>query len=144
VFLSNVVAGVEIGIEAVSTLWLSAFEEGLRPTIGAMLMPTTRTGLTGMPWVHFDHPNTACFRFVRNKGVQLSERPAMHASFVVSLLALGFAASHHVGLSNVLEVLKSNGRACGGVLYDAFTQDMIVVFASPKLFARKLSQVPFG
>jgi hypothetical protein len=69
----------------------------------------------------------------------------MQASFVVSLLAGGFAPSHLGGLSNVLQVFQGDGRPCGRVLHDAFTQDVIVIFASPKLFpAHRLQMSPGG
>jgi hypothetical protein len=116
-------------------------EQGLRATIVAGLVPTARTGLGSMPGVDFDHTDTPCLCFVLEKRVQLSERPAMQASFSLSLLPLLFAASHLGGLSNVLEVLQDKGTASRGVLHKALGEDMVMVAASPKLFARKLFQV---
>jgi len=115
-------------------------KDGLRATIGAMLIATARTGLRGVPRVNLDDGNTPCLCFVLHKRVQLRKRPAMQASFVAHVLVL-FTSSHPGGLSDVGQILKNDGSACRGSGHNPFTEDMIVVSALPKPFLVQLLEV---
>ncbi len=117
-------------------------KQGLRATIIPMLEATTTARLTGMSGVNLDHLETSCVSFVFEKRVQLGKTPTMQSALVLNILVL-FASSHLGGFSKVLEIFQGDGCACGGVLYDPFGEDVIMVFASPKLFSRELTQVAF-
>ena len=58
----NIVGPIEIGIETVAAL--AAEEKRLRATIVAGLVPTARTGLTGVSWVNLDDRHPACLGLV--------------------------------------------------------------------------------
>ena len=131
----NIVGPIEIGIETVATL--AAEEKRLRATIVAGLVPTARTGLTGVSWVNLDDRHPACLGLVPEEAVELVKAPTVEAS-------LPFALSHLRSFANVAQVLDNNGSSWVSVLHNALGEDMIVVFSLPKQFARKFFQVPFG
>jgi hypothetical protein len=138
-----VVGSVKVGIERIPTLRVTAFEERLRMAIGTMLIPTTRTGLAGVPRVYFgDHAATRS-RLVRRETMQLSEGPTMESSLRVNILIL-FASPNLGGLTNVLEVLKDDSRALWSMLDNPLREDVIMVFSLPKQLTRKFLQVPFS
>jgi hypothetical protein len=140
-FISNIMRRIEISIEAVATV--AAKEEALRTAIIAGLMPTTRTGLAGVPGVYFDHRDATGLCFVREEAMELGKRPAMEAVLIVHVLVL--IASPNLGrFADIGQVLEDKGAARGGILYKAFGEDMIVIFSLPKPLTRKLFQVPFG
>ena len=117
-------------------------KHGLRTTIIAGLMPTFATGLRGMARVNLDHTDTTCLGFVLDKRVQLGKAPTMQAPFVLAL-----CPSCHVPcgrLAYVLEVFKHDGSAFRCVLDNAFGEDMVMVSASPKLFAAQLLEMSLG
>ena len=137
--LPNVIAGIEVSIEAVTAL--AAKEERLRTTIIAGLIATTGTGLGSMSGVNLDYSDTPCLGFVLDKGVQLGKAPTMQTPLTVALLTVFFTSPQLGSIPNVLEVFKDNGTARGGMLHDALGEDVIVVFAPPKLFAAQLLEV---
>lgn len=116
----------------------------LRTTISMMLIATLATGLAGMAWVDLDYADTACLCFVLDKRVQLGERPAMQVSLVIAFLTVLLATSQLGGVPDVLEVFQHDGGTWERVLDEALREDMVVVFASPKLFARELLEVSLG
>lgn len=118
-------------------------KHSLRATIRTVLIATPATGLAGMPWVDLDHADTACLRFVLDKGVQLGKAPTMQPSLVVALLTVLLAASHLGGLTNVLEVLQDEGTARGGMLNNLFGEDVVMIFVPLKLFPAQLFKVAF-
>jgi hypothetical protein len=115
-------------------------EERLRTTIIAGLVPTLATGLAGISGVNLDHADTICLGFVLDKRVQLGKAPTMQASFVLTMPVL-FPSAHLGRLSNVLEVFKYDGTARSSMLYNAFGEHVVMISASPKLFATQLSEV---
>src|SRR5258708_2781688 len=137
--LPNVIAGIEVSIEAVTAL--AAKEERLRTTIIAGLIATTGTGLGSMSGVNLDYSDTPCLGFVLDKGVQLGKAPTMQTPLTIALLTVFFTSPQLGSIPNVLEVFKDNGTARGGMLHDALGEDVIVVFAPPKLFAAQLLEV---
>src|SRR5438132_3406333 len=137
--LPNVIAGIEVSIEAVPAL--AAKEERLRTTIIAGLIATTGTGLGSMSGVNLDYSDTPCLGFVLDKGVQLGKAPTMQTPLTVALLTVLFTSPQLGSIPNVLEVFKDHGAARGGMLHDALGEDVIVVFAPPKLFAAQLLEM---
>lgn len=119
-------------------------KHGLRATIIASLVTAPATGLRRMPGVNLDDTDTSCLCLVLDTGVQVRERPTMQASLVLSLLTVWFASSHLGTLSNVLEIFQDDGSTRGRVLNDALGEDMVMVFASPKLFAAQLLEMSLG
>jgi len=67
----------------------------------------------------------------------------MQASLVLNVL-VAFASSYLGGVPNVGEVLKDDGTARSGMLDKAFGEDVVMVFASPKLFAAQLLEMPLS
>ena len=134
-FLSDILRGVQISIEAVATV--PAPEKRLRATISAGLMPTARTGLAGMARINFDHLASLRLCLVGKKALQLGKAPRVHP-------ALSFTPFVGNSLADIREVLKHDGTARGGVLHEAFGEDVIVIFSLPQQFSRKCFQVPFG
>lgn len=114
-------------------------KQTLRATIIARLMPTPATRLRGVPRVNLDHGDPLRLRLVLYKAVELRKAPPVQPSFVLGLLVR--ASAHLGGLSDSGEVFQHDGTARGGVLDDAFREDVIVIFAAPKLLARQLAQV---
>src|SRR5947209_10857681 len=108
-----------------------------------MLKLASRASLTRMSWVNFDHLNTPGLRFVVDEAKQLGKCPTVQASLGFHVLVV-FATSDLGTLPNVGQVLQDNGTARGSTLYDAFAQDMIVIFSLPQQVTRKLFQVPFS
>jgi len=137
VLVPNIVGPIEVRVEAVATL--ATEEETLRPAIVAGLMPTSRTGLRGMPGVNFDDPYPSFLGFIANKVIQLGKAPAVEVA--VSLTFLSFARANLGSLTNIGEVLKDDGTARSGVLHDAFREDVITVPAESPLLATQLFQV---
>src|SRR5262249_18318237 len=57
-----------------------AEELRLIATIGPLAVPTPRTGLAGIGWVHVDDPHASQRCLVGNEGAQLPERPIVQHS----------------------------------------------------------------
>src|SRR5581483_9445930 len=129
---SDILTGIVIGIERVATL--AAKEEALRTTIIPSLIPTTRARLRRVARINTLHTHTFCLSLILDKGVQLSKRPGVQPT-----LPHTFALSRT--FSNIGQVLKDNRTAGCAVFYDAFGEDMIVVFALPKQFATQLFEM---
>jgi hypothetical protein len=69
--------------------------------------------------------------------MELSKAPTMEPTLILGMLL-------HCGpVSNVCQVLNYNSRARGSVLYDAFGEDMVVIFALPKQFPAQLLEMAF-
>lgn len=119
-------------------------KDGLRPAIVPGLVPTLATGLARVTRVNLDHTDTAYLGFVLDKRVQLSERPAMQTSLVVTLRTRLFASAHPRSITNVLQIFQHDGSALGGVLDNPLGEDVIVISASPKLFATQLLEMSLG
>ncbi len=95
-----------------------------------------------MPGVNDGYPDTTLLRFVGGKVIQLGKRPTMQLPLVLDVLVL-YAAPHVGGISDVGEVLKNEGTACGGMLNEVFGEDMICVPAESPLLARQLLEMSF-
>jgi len=141
VLLPNILSSIEVGVEAVPTP--ATEEKRLRATVIPGLMPTLRAGLGRVTRVNLDHGYPSCLGFVREESMELGKAPGMHTAFVAHILVL-FAAPHLGGLTDVRQVLKHDGTARSGVLYEAFGEDMVMVSSLPKPLARKGFQVPFS
>jgi hypothetical protein len=140
-FLSNVLRGIPICINAVSTL--TTEEKRLRTTIRSVLIPAFRASLARVTGINFDYLNPTCLGFICQEAMELSKRPRMQTALGLNILAL-FASSNLGGLSNICQVLKHNCAARNGILNDTLGEDMIMISSLPKQFSRKLFQVPFG
>lgn len=66
-----------------------------------------------MARVDLDHADPACLCFVLDKRVELSKAPTVQAPFVVALFTALLATPQLGGLTDVFEIFKHNGRACG-------------------------------
>lgn len=118
-------------------------EQGLRTAVRAMLKATTGTGLRGMSGVNLDHRDTTRGSLVLDKRVELIEAPTMQLALVLDVLVV-LAASHQARFTDVGEVLQDDSRALWGRVYNVFRKHMVMVFASPKLFAAHLLEVSLG
>ncbi len=136
--IPDILGRVVIRVEAVPTF--TAEEERLRATIIAGLMPTARARLGGVARVNLDHLDPSCLGFVLDKRVQLGKAPAMQASLVINVLVL-FASAHLGRFPDVGQVLKDDGTARSGVLNNALTEDVIVIFALAKQFSTQLTEM---
>ena len=101
--LSNIVGGIEIGIQAVATC--STAEEGLRTAIVACLVPTTRARLRGVARINLDHPDAFGLRLVGQKRMKLCKAPRVDTPLPLHALAL-FAATNLRVLTDVGQVLN--------------------------------------
>src|SRR5713226_4517564 len=124
--IPNILGCIVISVEAVPTFRIPAKEEALRPTIRAMLKPTLGTPLRGVTWINPFNGNAAFLCFVDGEVIQLRKGPGVQSSLVVDVLVL-LAAFHLGGLTDVREVLKDDGTARGGVLYDTLRQNVVTV-----------------
>src|SRR5712692_8244778 len=115
--LPNILGGIEIGIQAVPTL--TAKEKRLRATIGAMLIPTPGTHLTGVSRVNSFYTDTSFLSFIEREVIQLGKGPTVQAALVVVLLALANLSC----VSNVRQVLKDNRTARRSILHNALAQN---------------------
>jgi hypothetical protein len=106
-----------------------------------MVEMAMRTGLRRMAWINLDHPHPAFLCFVGQEAVELGEAPTVEASFGVLLLAL--APPDLARAANVGQVLKDDRAARGGVLNNAFGENVVMVFALAQQFSRELTQVAF-
>jgi hypothetical protein len=97
-------------------------------------MPTFRAGLTGVPWVNFDHLNSACFSFIAQEAVELGKRPGVQTA-----LTLTFFVSNT--FPNIGQVLKNNRAARSGVLNNSFTEDVVMVSSLAKQFPTQLFEM---
>lgn len=69
--------------------------------------------------------------------MELGKAPTMET-------ALRFRVLLHLGTgSDMRQVLNHDGTARGGIVHNAFAEDVIVVFALPKQFARELLEMSF-
>lgn len=69
--------------------------------------------------------------------MELSKAPPMEPTLILGMLL------HGGPVSNVCQVLNDKSRASGSVLYDAFGEDMVVIFALPKQFPAQLLEMAF-
>ena len=115
-------------------------KQRLRTTVIPMLKATATTGLGRMAWVYLLDTDTTRCRLVVNKAMELSKAPTMEPSFEINRLVL-FATPYLRGLPNMREVFKNKGCTLWGMLYNAFREDMVMVFALPKQFPGELFEV---
>ena len=139
--LSNIVGGIEIGIQAVATC--STAKEGLRTAIVACLVPTTRARLRGVARINLDHPDALGLRLVGQKRMKLCKAPRVDTPLPLHALAF-FAATNLRVLTDVGQVLKDQRATRRGRFYEAFGEDVIMVFSLPQPLTRKFFQVPFS
>jgi hypothetical protein len=72
--VSDIVRGIQVCVEAVATFRVTAFEEGLRAAIRAMLIATFTTRLTGVSGVYlFGFPSKGTFKSLSGFDTSLNE-----------------------------------------------------------------------
>src|SRR6266508_507071 len=121
----DVTSSVQVSIEMISTL--PTDEYALRTAVGASTMPAAATCLRGMPGVNPSHRTTPFLGLVRDKALELGERPGVHS-------ALGGRAPLGLHpLTNVLEVFQNDRPAWLDGLNDLLGEHMIAVVAEAPL-----------
>jgi hypothetical protein len=119
VLLADIVRRIQIGIQAIATLF--AQKEGLRLTIGAMLMSTARASLGSMSRVDSFDPDTPFLRLIDQERLKLSKRPTMQSALCFAFL------SDLARTADMFEILNHDGRAGEAVGNDALGEDVITV-----------------
>jgi hypothetical protein len=121
----NVTSSIQVGIEVIPTLPTN--EYALGTAVGASNMPAAATRLRGMPGVDPSYRTTPFLGLVRNKALELGERPGVHPT-------LGFGTPFGLHpLANVLEVFQDNRSARLDRLNDLLGEHMIAVAAKAPL-----------
>jgi hypothetical protein len=129
VFGSDVPGRVEVGVQGEAAL--TAEEQGLRPTVGTMLMTALRTSLTGMARVDEGHAHPHGFRLVFDKGAKLGERPAVQSAIE---LVRGLRA-----VPNVLQVFQDDRSTGLDGIDDAAGKNMVAIAAETSLPAEQMA-----
>ena len=134
--VSNVVGGIEISVQLVSTS--TTTEKRLSSTIGPGLKSTPRTSLRSVPRVNSHHASPCFLGFVGKKVAELSESPAMQPA-----ARRGFLLDRGVS-SNLGQVLNHEGCAWDGTPHNPFGQNVVAIPLKPCQSSFQLSQMPFG
>lgn len=104
----------------------------------AGLIPAAATGLRGMPGVNPSHRTAALLSLVRDKALQLGERPAVDAA-----AGRGLAPDLRAR-TNVPQVLQHNCCAGQRGLHDLLRENVVTIAPEAGLFAPQPPQVSLG
>lgn len=103
-------------------------------TVSPVNMTTAGASLGGVARVNRGHANSSLFSLVLHEGSQLSEAPGVQATRLLPLALFDL-------LANIGQVLQDNRSSGSGGLNNLFTENVVLISPSPKLFARESLQV---
>ncbi len=132
----DVTGGVEVGIEMKTAFPTPKRASGTAVVAGDM--PAAATGLRSVPWVNHGYRTTSFLGLVRNKALELSERPGVHLA-----LRLCSPSDLHP-LTDVFEIFQHDRAAWLGSTNDLFGEHMITVSTKAPLLMAYTSQMASG
>src|SRR6266508_1746068 len=132
----DIPSGVEVGMQREATRLTTEPPTGAPACAGRM--PAAAARLRVMLWIDGDHRQAALLGLVRDKRLQLRERPRVNPAFGFGL-ALGLHAP-----PDVLQVFQHDRPAHLDRLHDLLAQNVVAVAPEPSLLPPHFPQVALG
>lgn len=133
-FGPDVPGSVKVGVEGKPAR--PTFKQGLRLTVGAMLVLTLATGLAGVPRIYQDDSHAFGFGLVDNERLQLGKTPSVQTP-VEAMRSLA-------SLADISQVLQHNRSARLDSFDDLLGEDVVAITTKAGLLATEDSQTPLG